>query len=179
LTAARALARYGLWWFEDVCDPLDFETQAAVVAAYGGAIAAGEALFSVAEAKLLNLHGGMRRDRDILLFDPVHCYGLPGYLRMVDHLKTMGWPRSAFWPHGGHPFCLHVVAALGLGGAEINPLSFSPFGGLRERSALAKGRARAVAGCAGHWFRTERCAARSLLSTAQGLTGRDRCSGFL
>lgn len=142
LTAARALARYGLWWFEDVCDPLDFETQAAVVAAYGGAIAAGEALFSVAEAKLLNLHGGMRRDRDILLFDPVHCYGLPGYLQMVDHLKTMGWPRSAFWPHGGHPFCLHVVAALGLGGAEINPLSFSPFGGLLERSALAKGRVR-------------------------------------
>jgi L-alanine-DL-glutamate epimerase-like enolase superfamily enzyme len=142
LTAAQALAPYGLWWFEDVCDPLDFETQAAVTAAYGGAIAAGEALFSVAEAKLLNLHGGMRRDRDILLFDPVHCYGLPGYLQIVDHLETMGWPRSAFWPHGGHPFCLHVVAALGLGGAEINPLSFSPFGGLVEGSALAKGRVR-------------------------------------
>jgi L-alanine-DL-glutamate epimerase-like enolase superfamily enzyme len=32
--AASMLAPYGLWWFEDICDPLDFETQAAVVANY-------------------------------------------------------------------------------------------------------------------------------------------------
>jgi L-alanine-DL-glutamate epimerase-like enolase superfamily enzyme len=40
-----------------------------------------------------------------------------------------GWPRGAFWPHGGHLFSLHLVAALGLGGAEINPLAFHPFHG--------------------------------------------------
>ena len=129
LTAAGALARFGLWWFEDICDPLDFATHARVAADYDPPIAAGEALFSAAEAALLDRHAGLRRARDILLFDPVHCYGLPGYLRIIDTLTAAGWPRHAFWPHGGHLFSLHLVAALGLGGAEITPLAFHPFHG--------------------------------------------------
>ena len=60
---------------------------------------------------------------------PVACYGLPGYLQIIDTLTATGWPRHAFWPHGGHLFSLHLVAALGLGGAEINPLAFHPFHG--------------------------------------------------
>lgn len=129
LAAATALARFGLWWFEDICDPLDFATHASVAARYDAPIAAGEALFSAAEAALLDRYAGLRRARDILLFDPVHCYGLPGYLRIIDTLTAAGWPRHAFWPHGGHLFNLHLVAALGLGGAEINPLAFHPFHG--------------------------------------------------
>jgi L-alanine-DL-glutamate epimerase-like enolase superfamily enzyme len=78
IEAAEALAPHGLWWFEDICDPLDFDCLAAVAERYTGPIAAGEALFSTAEAALLDRHGGLRRERDILLFDPVHCYGLPG-----------------------------------------------------------------------------------------------------
>jgi D(-)-tartrate dehydratase len=140
LAAAAALAPHGLWWFEDICDPLDFDTLAAVAAAYDGPIAAGEALFSAAEARLLDRHGGLRRERDILLFDPVQCYGIPGYLRIVEALTAKGWKRSAFWPHGGHLFCLHVVSALGLGGAEVNPLCFAPFGGLDDATAPAAGR---------------------------------------
>jgi len=140
LATASALAPHGLWWLEDICDPLDFETLAAVAAAYDGPIAAGEALFSAAEARLLDGYGGLRRDRDILLFDPVHCYGIPGYLRIIEHLTARGWPRSAFWPHGGHLFCLHVVSALGLGGAEVNPLCFAPFGGLADGTVPASGR---------------------------------------
>jgi L-alanine-DL-glutamate epimerase-like enolase superfamily enzyme len=141
VAAAAELARYGLWWFEDICDPLDFATLAAVARAYPDPIAAGEALFSAAEAKLLDRYGGLRRDRDILLFDPVHCYGVPGYLQVVDHLERCGWPRTAFWPHGGHLFCLHLVAALGLGGAEVNPLCFQPFGGLADNTTVANGNA--------------------------------------
>ena len=49
--AARALSGYGLWWFEDICDPLDFETLADVAASYPSPIAAGEALFSPQEAR--------------------------------------------------------------------------------------------------------------------------------
>lgn len=139
LAAAAVLAPLSLWWFEDVCDPHDFATQAAVTAAYPGPIAAGEALFSAAEARLLALHGGLRPDRDILLFDPVHCYGLPGYVRIIDAMAAAGWPRRAFWPHGGHLFTLHVVAALGLGGAEVNPLSFEPFGGLEDGAMVSDG----------------------------------------
>jgi len=134
--AASALAPFKLWWFEDICDPLDFETQAHVAALYEPSIAAGEALFSLAEAKLLDAHGGLRRERDILEFDPVHCYGLPGYLKIVEHLSHKGWPRHAFWPHGGQLFSLHVVAALGLGGAEVNPFAFHPFCGLTDATQV-------------------------------------------
>ncbi|KUZ09959.1 hypothetical protein WI69_23935 [Burkholderia diffusa] len=73
----------------------------------------------LAEAKLLERYGGLRPDRDVLVFDPVHCYGLPRYLQIVDHFVSNGWRRDAFWPHGGHLFSLHVVSALGLGGAEV------------------------------------------------------------
>lgn len=110
--AAAALASYRLRWWEDVGDPLDFATLAAVAAAsaYAGPLATGEALFSLAEARLLARYGGLRPAQDLLLFDPVHCYGLPGYLQIV----------------------AHVVSALGLGGAEVNPLCFQPFGGLAD-----------------------------------------------
>jgi L-alanine-DL-glutamate epimerase-like enolase superfamily enzyme len=141
LDAAAALAPFGLWWFEDICDPLDFGTLGAVAARYAGPIAAGEALFSAAEARLLDRHAGLRRDRDILLFDPVHCYGLPGYLDVVAALEACGWPRRAFWPHGGHLFCLHVAAGLGLGGAEVNPLCFQPFGGYGNDMTIVAGAA--------------------------------------
>jgi D(-)-tartrate dehydratase len=139
IIAASTLGALGLWWFEDICDPLDFETQAHVAAIYPAPIAAGEALFSLAEAKLLDQYGGMRRERDFLVFDPVHCYGLPGYLRIVDHLSAKGWPRQAFWPHGGHLFSLHIVAAIGLGGAEVNPLAFQPFCGLADTTKISAG----------------------------------------
>ena len=141
LAAAKALLPYKLMWFEDVCDPLDFEMQSAVTGIYDEPVAAGEALFSAAEAKLLDRHGGLRRDRDILLFDPVHCYGLPGYLQIVEAMEARGWKRSAFWPHGGHLFSLHLASALGLGGAEVNPSSFRPFGGLIDGAVLSEGRA--------------------------------------
>ncbi|HEX9522348.1 MAG TPA: enolase C-terminal domain-like protein [Reyranella sp.] len=140
LEAARALSPLGLMWWEDVCDPLDFETQSAVTAVYPNPIAAGEPLFSVAEAKLLDRHGGLRRNRDILLFDPVQCYGLPGYLQIISALEGRGWSRRSFWPHGGHLFSLHVASALGLGGTEVNPLSFPPFGGLADHAVVADGR---------------------------------------
>jgi L-alanine-DL-glutamate epimerase-like enolase superfamily enzyme len=139
MEAAAALRPLGIWWFEDICDPLDFETLAAVAAKYAGPIAAGEALFSAAEANLLDRCGGLRSDRDILLFDPVHCYGLPGYLQIVELLEARGWARAAFWPHGGHLFCSHVVAALGLGGAEVNPLCFQPFGGYGDAMMVTDG----------------------------------------
>ncbi len=138
IEAAAMLGPFGLWWFEDICDPLDFETQASV-AHYSDPVAAGEALFSLAEAKLLNLHGGLRRERDILEFDPVHCYGLPGFVQIVDYLTGKGWPRSSFWPHGGHLFCLHLVSALGLGGAEVNPFSFQPLCGLIDGAEVVDG----------------------------------------
>lgn len=137
---ADALTPLGLWWFEDICDPLDFHTHSCVAERYPGPIAAGEALFSLAEARLLDQHAGLRRTRDILLFDPVHCYGLTHYCEIVSAMVKYGWPHSAFWPHGGHLFSLHIAAALGLGGAEINPLAFAPFGAVPCGLAIEDGR---------------------------------------
>ncbi|TCW86586.1 mandelate racemase [Burkholderia sp. SRS-46] len=137
--AAAMLAPLGLWWFEDMCDPLDLPLHAGLAAHYAPPIAAGEALFSLAEAKLLDRYGGLRQDRDFLVFDPVHCYGLTGYLQIVDHFVSAGWRRDAFWPHGGHLFSLHVVSALGLGGAEVNPFAFHPFNGLADGATVDAG----------------------------------------
>lgn len=140
--AAAMLAPFDLWWFEDICDPLDLPLQADLATRYAPPIAAGEALFSLAEAKLLDRYGGLRPDRDVLVFDPVHAYGLPGYLQIVEHFASRGWRRDAFWPHGGHLFSLHVVAALGLGGAEVNPFAFHPFSGLADGASVDAGYAR-------------------------------------
>jgi D(-)-tartrate dehydratase len=139
LETAAVLASRDLWWFEDICDPMDFATLAEVAQSYDGAVAAGEALFSVAEAKLLAAHGGIRKEKDILLFDPVHCYGLPGYLQIVKEFEARGWDRKSFWPHGGHLFTLHVVQGLGLGGTEVNPFCFQPFGGLADNTSIVEG----------------------------------------
>jgi len=128
--AGTAFGKMNLWWFEDFCDPLDFDTHRRMAGMYPGALATGEALFSLAEAKLLQSYGGLRQGKDVLVFDPVHCYGLPGFMEILNYLVSRGWPRSAFWPHGGHLFCLHLVAALDLGGAEVNPFGFQPFCGL-------------------------------------------------
>jgi L-alanine-DL-glutamate epimerase-like enolase superfamily enzyme len=142
LRAGQALAAYGLRWFEDVCEPLDFEALARLAREYAPPLAAGEALFSLADARNLLRYGGLRPERDVLLFDPAHCYGLPEYLRLVNLFEGAGWPRAAFQPHGGHLFSLHIAAALGLGGCEANPRNFQPFGGFSDGLPVEGGRAR-------------------------------------
>ncbi len=137
--AARAFQDFGLWWFEDPCDPLDYPLMAEFTASYGPPVAGGEATFSMADLKNLLRYAGLRPETDILLCDIAHCYGLPEYLRMIGAAEAAGWDRRAFWPHGGHLFTLHCVAALGLGGAEINPHNFQPFGGLIDGQRIEGG----------------------------------------
>lgn len=141
LTMTQRLAPLGLMWSEDLCDPLDFTTLSELAGHHAAPLAVGEALFSLAETKLLLRHGGLRTDRDILLFDPAHCYGLSHYLQIVAACEQAGRGRQAFWPHGGHLFSLHVAAALGLGGSEVNPTAFPPVGGLADDQLLQEGRA--------------------------------------
>jgi L-alanine-DL-glutamate epimerase-like enolase superfamily enzyme len=139
LKAAIEFERFGLWWFEDICDPLDFDTIAAATAAYKPPIAAGEAQFSLPDARNLIKYSQLRANHDILLFDIAHCYGLPEYLNIIKMAEGFGWDRSSFYPHGGHLFTLHAVAALGLGGAELNPHNFQPFGGLTDGAVIDNG----------------------------------------
>jgi len=140
LAYGAALAPYGLKWYEEAGDPLDYEVQAALGRAYAPPIATGENLFSVHDARNLIRYGGMRPDRDILQFDPVLSYGLVEYLRILKMLGEHGWSSRRCIPHGGHQMALHLAAGLGLGGNESYPGIFQPFGGFADAIPVVDGR---------------------------------------
>jgi L-alanine-DL-glutamate epimerase-like enolase superfamily enzyme len=129
---AEALTPYGLFWYEEPGDPLDYALQAELARHYGGAMATGENLFSHQDARNLLRHGGMRPDRDWLQFDPALSYGLVEYKRMLDLLPEHGFSRANCVPHGGHQMALCIAAGLGLGGNESYPDVFHPFGGFAD-----------------------------------------------
>ena len=129
---AKALSPYGLFWYEEAGDPLDYALQAELANHYEGAMATGENLFSMHDARNLIRHGGMRPDRDWLQFDCALSYGLVEYLRTLDMLKAHGWSASRCTPHGGHQMSLAIAAGLGLGGNESYPDLFQPYGGFPD-----------------------------------------------
>lgn len=136
---AAALAPYGLRWYEEPGDPLDFECNHAVTACYDGPVATGENLFSVSDVTNLIRYGGMRPGRDIFQMDAGLSYGLSEYVRMLDVLETHGFDRRFAFPHGGHLINLHIAAGLGLGGCESYPGVFQPFGGYPDGCVLHEG----------------------------------------
>ena len=115
---AEALNPYGLRWFEEPGDPLDFELNARVIDHYDGVVATGENLFSVPDATNLIRYGGMRPGRDIFQMDAGLSYGLTEYARMLLLLEAHGFDRRQAFPHGGHLINLHIAVGLGLGGCE-------------------------------------------------------------
>ena len=129
---ARALAPYGLRWYEEAGDPLDYELQAKLAPEYPGPMATGENLFSLQDARNLIRYAGLRCDRDVLQFDCALSYGLVEYLRILDMLKDHGWSPTRCIPHGGHQMSLNIAAGLGLGGNESYPGIFQPFGGFAD-----------------------------------------------
>ncbi|HEX8814608.1 MAG TPA: enolase C-terminal domain-like protein [Terriglobales bacterium] len=139
IEAAHAFVPYGLRWFEDICDPLDYETHKTVAQQYAPPISAGEAIFSLSDARNLFRYAGLRPQHDTLTFDPVHCYGIPEFVRVIEAAERSGWSRQDFFPHGGHLFGLHVACGLGLGGCECNPHNFQPLGGFGDGSVIRNG----------------------------------------
>jgi L-alanine-DL-glutamate epimerase-like enolase superfamily enzyme len=139
LAYAEALEPYGLRWFEEPGDPLDFLLQATLGEAYGPPLATGENLFSAADARNLLRYGGMRADRDVLQFDPALSYGLTEFLRTLDTVRAHGWSPRRVIPHGGHQFALAIAAGLGLGGNESYPGVFEPFGGFADDTPIVDG----------------------------------------
>ena len=88
---AEALKPYGLFWYEEAGDPLDYALQAELANHYDLPMATGENLFSHQDARNLLRYGGMRPDRDFLQFDCALSYGLVEYLRTLDVLAEQGW----------------------------------------------------------------------------------------
>jgi D(-)-tartrate dehydratase len=136
---AEALAPYGLFWYEEAGDPLDYALQAELANHYEHAMATGENLFSMQDARNLIRYGGMRRDRDWLQFDCALSYGLVEYLRTLEMLDDHGWSARRVIPHGGHQMSLNMAAGLGLGGNESYPGIFQPFGGFADGIAVEDG----------------------------------------
>ncbi|HTF27149.1 MAG TPA: mandelate racemase/muconate lactonizing enzyme family protein [Candidatus Limnocylindria bacterium] len=133
---AQALASYGLRWYEEAGDPLDYQLQAKLANHYPGPMATGENLFSLQDARNLIRYAQMRSDRDILQFDCALSYGLVEYLRILSMLKEYGWSPVRCIPHGGHQMSLNIAAGLGLGGNESYPGIFQPFGGFADGIAV-------------------------------------------
>ncbi|OLO10413.1 mandelate racemase [Chromohalobacter japonicus] len=139
LAFADGLAPFGVRWYEEAGDPLDYALQRQLCEHYAGPTATGENLFSHQDVRNLLRHGGMRPDRDILQMDPVLSYGLVEYLRMLDELHIRGWSTRQCIPHGGHQFALNIAAGLKLGGNESYPRVFAPFGGFADSTPIENG----------------------------------------
>ena len=139
---AQALDPYGLKWYEEPGDPLDFDLNREVSHISATPIATGENLFSMQDARNLIRYGGMTSDRDYLQMDPALSYGLVEYLRTLEMIAENGWSARRCIPHGGHQFALHIAAGLGLGGAESYPGVFEPFGGFADDIPIEDGRVR-------------------------------------
>jgi len=132
LAYAEALAPYELFWYEEAGDPLDFALQAKLSQHYPHAMATGENLFSMQDARNLIRYGGMHPKTDWLQFDCALSYGLVEYLRTIAMIEEYGWCRTRIVPHGGHQMSLNMAAGLGLGGNESYPGVFQPFGGFAD-----------------------------------------------
>jgi D(-)-tartrate dehydratase len=132
LDYAQALAPYGLRWFEEPCDPLDFALLAEIAGRYAAPLASGENLFSTPDVENLARFGGLRPDRDIIQVDPPQSYGIVHYAGTVQMLEARGWQRASLFPHGGNQMSLHIAGGFGLGGAESYPGVFGAFGGFAD-----------------------------------------------
>ena len=129
IALGNMLKPYGLRWYEEAGDPLDYDLNRQVIEAYQGPVATGENLFSAVDVQNLLRHGGMRPGVDIFQMDAGLSYGLTEYAEMIRLLEAHGFDRTAAYPHGGHLLNLHIVAGLNLGGCEAYPAVFQPFGG--------------------------------------------------
>jgi L-alanine-DL-glutamate epimerase-like enolase superfamily enzyme len=136
---AKALAPYGLRWFEEPTDPADFALMAQLTSFYPGAIGTAENLFSTQDIKNLLQFGGLRAGTDIIQIDVPQSYGIVQFSRTLDMLQRMGWSRQSIFPHGGNLMTLSLVAGFGLGGCEAYPGVFGVFAGFADDSKVVDG----------------------------------------
>ena len=141
-TYAQMLSEFDLMWYEEAGDPLDFELQRELCQYYDGAMATGENLFSLQDARNLIRYAWLRPEKDFLQFDCALSYGLVEYLRILEMLKGYHWSLQRLIPHGGHQLSSHICAGLGLGGNEAYPEVFTPFGNFPDNYVVEDGHIR-------------------------------------
>ena len=95
----EAMAPFGLRWYEEPLDPLDYAAHAELAKVYDGPLATGENLFSHQDARNLLRHAGLRPYRDVLQMDRSRLRS-GRVLRMRQALKERGWSPRRCIPHG-------------------------------------------------------------------------------
>lgn len=136
---AKAIAPYGLRWFEEATDPLDFKLMSELAQTYPHALATGENLFSTQDVRNLLLYSGLRADLDILQVDITQSYGLVQFTQTLKILKQHHWSAQQVFPHAGNLMTLSAVAGFGLGGCEAYPGVFGPFAGFTDDTKIENG----------------------------------------
>ena len=139
LAYGKAMEPYGLFWYEEAGDPLDFALQAELARAYPGPFATAENLFSHQDIRNLCLYAGLDPAKDWLMPDPALAYGLSEVLTIIETIEALGWSRRRIVLHGGTQLALGAAKGLQLGGAEAYPLVFQPFGGFADGIAASDG----------------------------------------
>ncbi len=130
---------YGLRWYEEAGDPLDYALQAELGRHYEPPFATAENLFSHQDVRNLLRYAGLRPEVDLLQMDPGLSYGIVELDRMLDVLRDEGWSPRRVIPHGGHLMALHMAAGMQLGGNESYPGIFQPFGGFGRQHEVVDG----------------------------------------
>ena len=133
------LAEHRLAWVEEPTPALDYAALATFCQGHSGPVATGENLFSLDDATNLWRYGGLRPNQDRLQMDISLSYGVGEYRAMLARAQSMGWSPQAFWPHAGHLFAAHVVAAFGLGSQESAPDPSRLYGGFWDGVPVVDG----------------------------------------
>ena len=140
LAYAKALAPFGLRWFEEPADPLDYALLAEIASIYAAPLGTGENLFSTQDVENLVRFGGLRAERDVIQIDVPQSYGIVQFSRTVAMLERFGWRRQSIFPHGGNQMTLAIVGGFGLGGCEAYPGVFGIFAGFADDARVENGR---------------------------------------
>lgn len=135
----EAMTPYGLFWYEEAGDPLDYALQAELAKHYAGPFATGENLFSHQDIRNLLRYAALDPAKDWIMPDPALAMGLTEGLRIIAAAEAEGWPRRRIVLHGGTQLALSMTAGLQLGGTETYPLMFQPYGGFADGIAVEGG----------------------------------------
>ena len=136
---AKGMTPYGLFWYEEAGDPLDYALQAELANHYDGPFATGENLFSHQDIRNLLRYGDLDPKKDWIMPDPALAMGLTEGLKIIETAESEGWPRRRIVLHGGTQLALAMSAGLQLGGTETYPLMFQPYGGFADDTPIADG----------------------------------------
>ena len=135
LACGDAIAPYGLRWYEEPLDPLDYLLHAALATRYRAAARhRREPVLDAGRAQPDPPRRPARRPR----LAAIRSGAVLRARRISAHARhagarTAGRARRCV-PHGGHQFALNIAVGLGLGGNESYPQVFAPFGGFADNT---------------------------------------------